>query len=256
MKIRILGAHSAASANTGFTSVLIDDVLVVDAGNIVGSLSFEQQKKLQAVLLTHSHYDHMRDVPALGMSMFMMKASLDVYATEVVRNALFTYLVNDKLYLDFTKRPEEKPTMRIHTVESGKKETVAGYEVLPVDVKHSIPATGYQITSPGGKKVFVTSDTGPGLADTWKQISPDLLVTEVTVPNSGDEFAHKAGHLTPKLLQQELESFKSIHNYLPKVVLMHSNPFDEKEIKAELSAVEKALKIKITLSHEGTTVKV
>ena len=167
-----------------------------------------------------------------------------------------TYLINDNLYIDFTKKPEENPTLKIHIIEPGKKESVAGYEVLPVKVEHSKPATGYQITAQDGKKVFITSDTGPGLADAWKQVKPDLLVTETTTPNSGDEFARKAGHLTPKLLQQELESFKSIHQYLPRVVLMHMEPFGEKEIREEIKAVEKTLKTKIAISHEGMRIKV
>jgi hypothetical protein len=123
-------------------------------------------------------------------------------------------------------------------------------------VAHSVPATGYQVTGPDGKKAFVTSDTGPGLAETWKQISPDMLVTELTTVNKEGEFAQKAGHLTPALLQQELDSFKSIHHYLPRVVLMHVNPFQEKQIKAELLKVEKALKIKITLACEGMRMRV
>lgn len=256
MIIRILGAHNVASATTGFTSVLIDGILAVDAGTLVSALNFKEQRKIKAILLAHPHYDHMRDIPAFGMSKSMMKSHFDVYGAEPVREALFTYLVNDKLYIDFTKRPEKKPIMTFHVVEPGKKVTVAGYEVLPVALKHSVPCTGYQITSPAGKKVFVTSDTGPELADAWKQVTPDVLVTEVTVPNKADEFAHKAGHLTPKLLQKEMETFKSIHNYLPRVVLLHLSPFQEEKIKEQLLDVEKALKIKITVSYEGLKIRV
>jgi ribonuclease BN (tRNA processing enzyme) len=255
MKIKFLGAHNAISSRTGFVTVLIDDIMAVDAGSLVSTLSFKDQKKIKAILLTHQHYDHMRDVPAIGMSMAMMKSSIDVYGAEPVRNALFTYLINDPLYMDFTKKPKDNPSMRIHTIEPGKKETIAGYEVLPVPVMHSVLATGFQITSPDGKKVFITSDTGPGLAETWRQISPDTLITEVTTLNKGDEFARDHGHLTPALLQKELESFKTIHNYLPKIVLMHLNPFDEKAIKNELRVVEKALKTKIAVSYEGMTIR-
>lgn len=256
MIIRILGAHNVASATTGFTCVLIDGIITVDAGTLVSTLTFKEQRKINTLLLSHPHYDHMRDIPAFGMSKSMMRSSFTVYGAEPVREALFTYLVNDKLYIDFTKKPEKKPIMTFRLIEPGKKETVAGYEVLPVNMKHSVPCTGFQITSPSGKKVFVTSDTGPELAEAWKQISPDILITEVTVPNKADEFAHKAGHLTPKLLQKELESFKSIHNYLPRVVLMHLSPFLEEKIKEQLHDVEKALKIKITVSHEGMKIRV
>jgi ribonuclease BN (tRNA processing enzyme) len=256
MEIKFLGAHNVQSADVAFTCVLIDNTIAVDAGSLVHGLTFDELKKLKGVLLTHAHFDHMRDIPAVGMAIAQMKLSLDIYGSQSVYDSLMTYMLNDGIYIDFTKRPEKDPTLRVHIIEAGKKENVAGYEVLPVKVEHSKPATGFQVTSPEGKKVFVTSDTGPGLTDAWKQIKPDLLVTEVTVPNSEDEFAHKAGHLTPKLLQQELESFKNIRNYLPKVVLMHMSPFGEKEIREELKDVEKALEIKLIVAREGMRIKV
>ncbi len=256
MEIRVLGAHNIESSNAGFSSYLIDGVLAVDAGNLSSSLAFEEQQKIKAILLTHPHYDHLRDIPAIGMSMYMMKKTFDIFAPVPVRDVLMSNLINGNVYPDFTQRPEKDPTIRMHVIEPGKKETAAGYEVLAVSVVHAVPAVGYQITSPGGKNVFFTSDTGPGLADTWRQVKPDVLFTELTLMNKEDELARKAGHLTPALLQTELESFKSIHNYLPEVVLTHLDPFTEKVIKTEIIAVEKALNIKITFSREGMKIKV
>ena len=255
MEIKFLGAHNVQSAEVAFTCVLIDNIITVDAGSLVQALTFEEMKKLKAILLTHGHFDHVRDIPAIGMAMAQMKQSLDVYGSQAVNDTLMAYMLNENIYIDFTKRPEKEPAFRLHIIEAGKAENVSGYEVLPVKVEHSKPATGYQVTSPEGKKVFVTSDTGPNLAETWKQIKPDLLVTETTAPSSEDEFARKAGHLTPKLLQQELESFKSIHNYLPRVAVIHMTPLQEQEIREELKAVEKALRIKITVVKEGMKIK-
>ena len=62
MEIRILGAHNVESANTRLTSLLVDGVLAVDAGALTSSLTFAEQEKVSSILLTHCHYDHVRDV--------------------------------------------------------------------------------------------------------------------------------------------------------------------------------------------------
>ena len=256
MNIRILGAHTIVSANTGYASVLIDDVLALDAGSLASILSFDEQKRLKAIILTHTHYDHMRDIPAIGWSMIKMKTSLDIFTSAPVRNILLDYLDNSSLYQDYTQNPPENPALRIHTIEPGNKVNIAGYEVLPLPVMHAVPTLGLQITSPDGKKVFYSSDTGLGLADVWKEVSTDVLLIELTLPNAQETHAHVTGHLTPALLQKELVSFKTIKGYLPRVVLVHINPLIEDQLKAEIKPVEKALKIKITFSHEGMVVRV
>jgi len=256
MEVRILGAHSVESAETGFASFLIDGVLALEAGSLTSRLSFAEQSNLQAIVLTHQHYDHIRDIPAIGMSFFHMDKTLDVYAPAPVQDALYSYLINDVIFPDYTQKPTEKPSLNLHLIEPGKKEMIAGYEVLPIPVKHAVPAVGYQVTSPDGKKVFYTSDTGPGLADVWRQISPDVLLIELSLSCDKEDFAHMTGHLTPALLQKELTSFKSIKGYLPRVVLVHLDPYIETQLKTEIVVVEKALGIKITFSHEGMVVKV
>ena len=68
MKIHILGAHNCESKDTKLTSLVIDGRLVLDAGGLTSGLSLSDQEQLKAVLLTHQHYDHVRDIMALAMN--------------------------------------------------------------------------------------------------------------------------------------------------------------------------------------------
>ena len=99
--------------------------------------------------------------------------------------------------------------------------------------------------------VFYTGDTGPGLADCWECVSPQLLIIEVTASNRFEEFGRESGHLTPSLLKQELDDFQKLKGYLPQVITLHMSPGLEKEIEAEIAAVAKDLNNPITLGHEG-----
>lgn len=251
MKIQILGAHNIESKDSRYISLLIDDILAVDAGALSSSLSQAAQQKLKAVLLTHQHYDHIRDVPALGMNFLLHENTLEICATQATYNVLTANLLNDIIYPNYMTKPPGKPALRFREMKAGKEESITGYTVLPVPVNHAVPTVGYQITSADGKKAFYTADTGPGLTDTWRQISPDLLIIEVTALNKYHDFALQSGHLTPALLQQELKSFREIKGSLPRIVLVHMNPIDEKGIKEEIAVVARALNTTIRFGHEG-----
>ena len=79
MKIRVLGAHNCERQNFRMISLLVDGVLAIDAGALTSGLSLEEQKRIKALLLTHQHYDHVRDVPALAMSLFLGGATTRIY---------------------------------------------------------------------------------------------------------------------------------------------------------------------------------
>jgi ribonuclease BN (tRNA processing enzyme) len=256
MKIQILGAHNIESRESRFSSLLIDDVLAIDAGALTSSLSQAAQRKLKAVILTHQHYDHIRDVPSLGINFYLFEDTLDIFATQATYKVLQSHLLNDIVYANYMTKPPEKPSLRFREIEAGKEEPISGYSVLPVTVNHAVPTVGYQVTSADGKKVFYTADTGPGLTDVWRQVSPDLLIIEVTTPNGWRDFALKTGHLTPELLQPDLESFREIKGYLPQIVLVHMNPIDETKIKEEIAVVAKALKTEIQIGYEGMILRI
>ena len=256
MNIRILGAHDRESRSSRFTCLLIDDVLAIDAGALSSSLSFRAQQRLKAILLTHQHYDHIRDIPAIGINLFTLGRAIDVYATQTVRDVLAEHLLNGTLYPKMLELPETSPAIRFTVVEPYQPLQIEGCSVLPVPVSHSVPTVGYQLSSPSGGVVFYTADTGPGLADCWEHVSPQLLIIEVTMPDKYEEFARESGHLTPSLLKQELATFRELKGYLPPVVVVHMNPRLEKEIEAEIAVVAKVLNTSITLAYEGMQLRI
>jgi ribonuclease BN (tRNA processing enzyme) len=251
MNIHILGAHNCESQNSKFACLLIDDFLAIDAGGLTSSLSLPAQLKLKAILLTHQHYDHIRDIPAIAMNFFLHSATINIYSTPTVYDDLVTHLLNGKLYPKFHEQPQPNPTINFTIIEPDKPTSIEGYNITAVPVNHSVPTVGYQVTSPDGKSIFYTSDTGPGLTKCWEQVSPQLLVIEVTAPDSYREFAIESGHLTPSLLKQELINFQEVKGYLPQVVTVHMNPALETEIAAEIATVAKTLNSAVSLAHEG-----
>ncbi len=255
VKVKLLGAHNCESKDTKLVSLLIDDSLVLDAGALTSSLSFPEQQRLKAILLTHQHYDHIRDIPALGMNFYLAGAKIDIYSTSPVFNALSNHLFNGELYINFMERPPENPTIKFNLIEPYQVRRVGDYDILAVPVVHSVPTVGYQVTSPDGKVIFYTGDTGPGLADCWEKVSPQLLIIEVTSSNRFTEFGRQSGHLTPGLLKQELEHFHELKGYLPQVVTVHMSPGLEKEIEAEIAAVARELNSQITLGYEGRQIE-
>lgn len=252
MEIRILGAHLAELKGARLTSLLVDDVLAVDAGGLTSALTLPEQKKIDTVLLTHHHFDHTRDLVTLAANAgYYWRKQLTVYAPRYTLDIVGNCLLDGKIYANFLEYPnKEKPTLVFEAIEAYGRRAIAGYDVLAVPAKHSVPAVGYQITSPDGKSFFYTGDTTAGISESWQHISPQLLITEVAGPDKFEDWLKKAGHLCPRLLREELIQFRQLKGYLPRIVIVHiGNPF-EQEIKEEVAQVAQELEADISLGHE------
>ena len=252
MEIQILGAHLAELKGARLTSLLIDDTLAVDAGGLTSALSLPEQKKIKTVLLTHHHFDHTRDLVTLAANAgYYWQGQVIVYALRYTLDIVTTCLLDGKIYTNFLEYPsKEKPTLILEAIEPYRRKIIAGYDVLAVPVKHSVPAVGYQITSSDGKSFFYTSDTTVGISDCWQHVSPQLLITEVAGPNKYGDWLKKAGHLCAGFLKEELIQFRRIKGYLPRIIVIHiGNPY-EQEIKEEVAQVAQELEADISLGYE------
>ena len=74
MNVRVLGCHGSGQlvpgANgpiqCGTCGFLVNDQLLVDAGTIGSRLFLNEQRRIRVVLLTHLHFDHIRELPTLA----------------------------------------------------------------------------------------------------------------------------------------------------------------------------------------------
>lgn len=234
----------------------MDDTLALDAGSITSALTLEEQSLVRSVLVTHQHYDHIKDLATLGFNR-LGRGQVRIYCTHEVRSAVEATILNKDIWLDFFSLPTPEMPTFLHTpVMSNVTLNIGGYSVRPVPVVHSVAAVGYEVRSPGGGTLLYTGDSGPGSGPAWASSQPDLLVTEVSYTNSETALAARYGHLSPKLLAEELKTFRNSRGRLPRVAIVHVDPYREAEIAAEVATIAHCLSADIWLPEEGSVIAV
>jgi 3',5'-cyclic-nucleotide phosphodiesterase len=254
MRVRVLGAYGGEAGALRKSAYLLDDRVLLDAGDACAGLTLEQMRDLAAVVVTHVHLDHVASIPfildnRIGLANGKTSPSLPIHALRETISALRVHLFNDKLWPDFERIPDPRaPLLRYVEVERERPFQVEHLTFTPYAVNHTVPTVGYRV-SDGSATVVFSSDTGP-THRIWEQLSlaTDLraIFLDVSFPARLDRIALQSKHLSTETLRGELSKIK------PRVpiYLIHMKPPFLDEIGRELAAV-RAERPEVELVEQG-----
>ena len=257
MKIEILGAHNTETNRFRLPCLLIDDEIALDAGGLTSSLALERQQGIRAVLLTHHHFDHTKDLVMLAANDSLPPSTVEVYGLRDTLEIVYLYLLDGSMYRDYTQWPsKDQPRLRLKPIAPFQQLFIRNYEIMPVPVSHTVPSVGYLVKAENGKSIFYTGDTGKGLSECWERINPDVLFIEVTGLNRMEEDMHRQRHLTPVLLAEELQHLRKLKGHIPRVIITHLPSLYEEELRGEIADAGKLLEMELEIGYEGLTIAV
>lgn len=238
MELRILGCSGGASSRHRQVSFLVDGRLALDAGSLAAALSLEEQARLETVLVSHAHMDHIADLgPLSDLRCQGGGPPLDVLGSRATIDALRRHLFNEEIWPDFTRIPSAaEPTVRLQALEPEVAVAALDYLVTPIPVHHAVPTSGFLLQGPRASLAY-SADTGP-TQRFWQAAreTPGLaaVITEVSLPDRLAELAGVSGHMTTRDLAGELAKLDR-----PEVpILVYGlKPSFEAEIQGELEAL-------------------
>src|SRR5207245_177493 len=114
MHFRVLGCHGGETPRHRTTSFLIDEHLTIDAGAVCRSLELDEQVKIDHMLISHSHMDHVKDLALLADQIIGRRAApVALHCGSETAATLQSSYFNNYLWPDFTRIPTaENPVMR------------------------------------------------------------------------------------------------------------------------------------------------
>jgi cAMP phosphodiesterase len=241
MRLRVLGCHGGESPTHRTTCFLVDDVLALDAGALTRGLTVAEQAKVDNVVLSHVHLDHIRDLALIADNVIgVRKKPLDIHAAEFTAAALEQHVFNDVIWPNFTKipnpsDPENRPTLRIQRLTPGKSFQLGEHTIRTVPVNHPVDCQAIFVSTKTGTLVY-SGDTGPTV-ELWDEINKltDLkaFIFEVSFPNHMTKLAEVSGHLTPEMMAKELKKFRPKTDAV--VLLYHMKPGFFDVLKAQVA---------------------
>ncbi len=190
--------------------------------------------RIEAILLTHSHLDHVRGLAHLADNVFGHRdRPLVVYSIEPVLDGLKGSLLNNILWPDFTEIPDSHmPILDFRALPERKATPLGHLRVTPVRLSHAVVSVGYLIEGDFGCLLHL-GDTGP-TEEVWRMVKelPSLraVVIGTTFPNRLQHLADLSGHLTPQGLKAELAKA----NVKAEIYVYHLKPQYAEEILQEL----------------------
>lgn len=236
--IKILGAYGGKSLGQNTTCIQINRNSVIDAGNILKGLS-EEAKNIDNIFLTHSHLDHIIDIPFLIDTFFQERTEpIAIYALKETIKHLNDYIFNSDIYPDFCELNLTKNSaIKFIPIKIGEEFLLEdNTKIKVIKNNHLGSSCGYIITK-NNNATLITSDTYK-CPSIWEEINNNLsiksVIVEVSLPSKLSQLAYESKHLTPQLLKEELSLLKRDD---VRIYINHVKPAYKHEIIDEVNAL-------------------
>ena len=209
MRLHLLGVSGPFPESGGATSGYL-----LEAGNTLLQLDFgagilsrltalTPPEELDALLLSHWHYDHTSDLLPLIYRLESVHKTLRVFAPADGASPLRAVVAASACF-------------ELTDVAPGDALTVGSARILVTPARHPVPAVGYRVEE--GNRVFgYTGDTNtlPGLAEAYRGC--DLLLADGLFPEA--EWEERKPHLSAALAAKLAAEAGA-----GRLVLTHLNP--------------------------------
>lgn len=235
MELRVIGCHGGETPKHRTSAFIVDDRVAIDAGSLTSGMDLKAQIALEAVLVSHAHLDHVRDLATIADNRCQVDADpLVIAGTRQTLSILKKHFFNNLLWPDFSRIPSaRRPAIRYLELKPEKQVVIAGYEVLAIPVSHTIDCCAFTVRGRGGTLAY-SGDTGP-TDRLWEVLNEteDLkaLLMEVSFPNDQARLARVSGHHTPETLARDLKKLAR-RKELP-TLLYHIKPSFQRTVERE-----------------------
>jgi ribonuclease BN (tRNA processing enzyme) len=240
MELRVVGCHGGETPRHRTSAFVVDERLAIDAGSLTSGLDLKLQFRLSAVLVSHAHLDHIRDLATIADNRCQAECEpLIVAASSGTVRALKKHFFNNLIWPDFSEIPsKEHPTVRFVELKPERPRDIAGYRVRSVMVDHTIESSGF-IVEGKDATIAYSGDTGP-TDRLWQLLRQEknlkALLMEVSFPDREQKLATVSGHHTPRTLATDLKKFPKPKD-LP-TLLYHSKPVFQSEVEQECARLK------------------
>ncbi len=259
MEIRVLGCHGSQLPGYGLTGFLIDSTTLLDAGAVTSVLTLEEQIRIDHILITHAHLDHIRELTSLADNLCYFKRDypLTVVSTPQVIESLKIHIFNGVIWPDFSQIPSaEKPVIRFMAIRPGERVGLGRLSITAIPVHHTVETVAYVVeaeTDGSPASAIFVGDTGP-TEEIWRAAgrSGDVraIFVETSLPEEMTALAELTGHLTPAGLARELEKLGAYH---PHIYLYHMKIQYRTEIQREIGLLENS---NVHVLHDGQVIRI
>ena len=235
MDLRVIGCHGGETPKHRTSAFVVDDCVAIDAGALTSGMELKAQCALKAVLVSHAHLDHIRDLATIADNRSQRDAApLIVAGTKPTLSALKKHFFNNLLWPDFSAIPKgRQSTIQYVELTPERSSMIAGYEVKAIRVDHTIDSSAFIIRD-GNRVLAYSGDTGP--TDRLWQVLDETeglraLLMEVSFPDRERHLARVSGHHTPQTLARDLNKLSGPKD-LP-TLLYHIKPSFQGEVERE-----------------------